>query len=461
MVPDVGNERSLPHSLDAERSVLGAILVHNDAFETALSLLTPTQFYRKPHRQIFAAMTTLRQQQVVVDYVTLKEELARVGHLDEVGGPSYIASLGDGVPRATNVQYYAGIVAEKATLRALIDTANTIRTAAYEAERPASDLVSEADRALLALHGHGAGQMRSLADTSGTRFTELEWRVEHKGELRGVTTGYQSIDELTLGLRAGDLDIIAARPSVGKTSLALNMGVHAASTGKRVAVFSLEMTREQLEDRILAQLSGVALSRIQSGHIGSQDWAPIATAIQGMHDLHIAIDDRAGQTAVDVRHGCRGLIAQHGTLDLAIVDYVQLMPGTLSRKGASRTEELSDTATQLKNLAKELSLPVLLLSQLRRHDGRPKIEDLRECGALEQIADFVGLLHRKDHRVSGTTEFILAKQRNGATGTLNLTLDRETTTFTDGGEPIPEPTTEERKRTRQRSFARRFANTEG
>ena len=458
-------ERTLPANLEAERSILGAILTHNDAFEMAASIVKPSQFYRLAHQQIFAAMVSLKHAKIVVDFVTLKEELTRAGQIQDVGGAAYIASLADGVPRGTNVRYYASIVAEKATLRDLIDAGNKIVTAAYEAEAPASVLLSEADRALLALHGTGASQMRSLSDTMPQRFDALEWRVAHKGELRGVTTGYASIDLLTLGLRAGDLIIIAARPSIGKTTLTLNMAVHAGQATRlkgpgryRIGVFSLEMTRDQLEDRIHSQISRVPLSRIQNGHIGGTEWEPLANALQTMQDLPLSIDDRSGQTAIDIRHGCRRLLAEHGALDMVIVDYVQLMPGCLARKGATRTEELSDAATRLKDLAKELSIPVVLLSQLRRLDGRPKIEDLRECGTLEQVADLVGLLHRKDHRVSGTTEFILAKQRNGPTGTVNLTLDRDTTTFHDGGEDLPEPTAEEKKETAKRSRARAFVH---
>lgn len=462
--PPVDGSRALPSNLEAERAVLGAILVHNDALEAVASILAPGQFYRQAHGTIFHAMIRLRDAHSGVDFVTLRAELGRSGDLEDVGGPAYISSLADGVPRATNIQQYARIIAEQAALRDIISVGNTMLTSAFSGEQPPSVILAEADRALLALHGRGASVMQGIADGTPRRFKELEWRVAHKGELRGVTTGYPSLNDLTLGLRAGDLDILAARPSVGKSTLALNMAVHAATAGARVAVFSLEMTREQLEDRILAQLTRVALSRIQSGHIGAADWAPIAEGLEAMHQLAIGIDDRSGQTAQDIRHGCRRLVGEYGRLDLVVVDYVQLMPGTLERRGASRTEELSDTATKLKELAKELAVPVLLLSQLRRVDGRPKIEDLRECGTLEQVADIVMLLHRKDHRVSGTTECNLAKQRNGATGTVNLTIDRDTTTFTDGGEALPEPTHEEQqattKRTRQKSFARRFAHVE-
>lgn len=461
------SERTLPHSLDAERGCLGAVLIHAQVIETVQTLL-PTHFYRDAHRRIWAAMTHLYQGRVAVDYLTLKEELGRRGELDEVGGSAYIASLVDGVPRSTNVQYYAGIVVEKAMLRDLIYAANKMLTSAYEGEQDAHVIMDEADRALLTLRdGGGAIGLRTLTETRYDRFQQLEWRTAHKGELRGVPTGFQQIDDLICGLRPGNLDIIAAATSIGKTTLALNMSVNAArllrvrqSERHRVCVFSFEMGREELEDRILAQLSGVAATRIQTGHIGEGEWSRVSEALEEMAGLAISIDDRAGQTAEDVRRGCRRHMAEHGGVDVVIVDYVQLMASSIPRKGSSRTEQLGDTAKRLKELAKELAVPVVLLSQLRRHEGRPKIDDLRESGDLEQIADIVALLYRKDHRVSGTTEFILAKQRNGPTGTLNLTLDRDTTTFRDGGDPLPEPTAEERAETvrkrRQRTFAQRW-----
>jgi len=452
-------ERTLPSNLEAETSILGAILVHNDTFDTAAGLVKPEHFFRVAHQRIFTAMATLRQQKTAIDLVTLKNELGRVGDLNEVGGPAYISSLASGVPRSTNLKFYASIVVEKAHLRDLIMAANKMLTAAYEAEEPASVIVSEADRALLALQGRGGhSESRALSDTASTRFKTMEWRVEHCGQLRGIDTGYKSINDLTSGLRPGNLDIIAARPSVGKSTLSLNIGVHAACAGHRVMVFSLEMTGEELQDRIMSQLSKVPLSRIQEGHIGQAEWAPLSQAIETMNTLPIVINDRSGLTAADMRAECRRQVAEYGSLALVIVDYIQLMRGEGSRKGATRTEELSDAAMRLKDLAKELSVPVILVSQLRRLEGRPKIEDLRECGALEQVADSVGLLYRKDHRVSGTTEFILAKQRNGPTGTCLLTIDRDITTFVDGGEPEPEPSAEEKKAATRRGRQRTFAN---
>src|SRR3990167_8913079 len=210
-------ERDLPHSLDAEKALLGAILVHQEHYDTAAALLKPEQFYRDAHRRLFLAMAILRHEHIGIDFVTIKNQLLCSGTLDEVGGPAYVSSLASGVPKATNVKHYAGIIAEKAALRDLIAAANQILTKAYDAEEPASVIVSEADRALLALHGRGGdGHLRALSDTAGTRFKSLEWRVEHKGELRGLDTGYPAINEITLGLRAGALDTIAARPSIGK-----------------------------------------------------------------------------------------------------------------------------------------------------------------------------------------------------------------------------------------------------
>lgn len=453
-VPDVGNERSLPNNLDAERAVLGAILAHNAALDRLGATVTPAQFYRDAHRRIYTAMLALYGRRAPIDFVTLKDELG--GALDEVGGPAYIASLADGVPRSTNVTYYAAIVTECALRREIIFAGNAILSAAYEGEDDAEAILQHADRRLLTLRSRNGTELHTLAETADQRYRMMEWRVDHKGELRGLGTGYPSLDALTLGLMPGDLDIVAARPSIGKTTLALNIGVHAAVAGHRVVVCSLEMTRGQLEDRILAQLSQIALTRIQGGCLGGTDWDPIRQAVDTMNGLPVVIDDRSGLTAVEVRAVCRRVIAEHGEIGLVVVDYIQLMASALQRKGATRTEELSDAATRLKELAKELGVPVLLLSQLRRIDGRPKLDDLRECGTLEQVADIVGFLHRKDHRVGGPTECIVAKQRNGSTGAVILSMNRETTTFTDSDEAAPAAEEAPPQRARNRSFATRW-----
>lgn len=444
--------RTLPHNLEAERSVLGAILVHNDAYELAAQVLSSKHFYRDAHRRIFAAIARLiDERHGAVDFVTLKEELARTSELDEVGGPAYIASLADGVPRATNVTYYAGIVCEKALLRDVIYACNTILTAAYEAEDPAADILQRADTALLALcNGTAQDAVLELPARLPEIFKRIEHRVEHKGELTGITTGFPSIDAETLGWQRGDLIVIAARPSIGKTAFALNTAVAAGRAGHRVLIFSIEMRKTQLEDRLLASLAGVDAARIRSGQLGGVDYRRISEALEMMANLPITLDDRRGLTVAEIRAACRRQRADRG-LGLVAIDYVQLMPGSLERRGATRNEEVTDISRRVKTMAEELNVPVLLLSQLsraseKRPDPRPKLSDLRESGSLEQDGDIVAFLHRRHHRESGTTAFILEKQRNGPTGALNLTFDRDTQTFTDGGEDPPEPAPRKGKR---------------
>lgn len=432
---------TLPHSLDAERSVLGAILVHNDAYEVATRLITATAFYRDAHQRIFKAMAELvDERRVVVDFVTLKEELIRRGDLDEVGGAVYIASLADGVPRSTNVKYYAGIVKEKAALRALIYAANKILTDAYAAEETAGEIITRADRELLDVqNAHVSGRMGQIADSTGSIIEDFDYRAAHRGMLTGVDTGFTSINELTFGWQAGDLVVLAGRPSFGKTAFAMNSAIAAARTGKRIAIFSMEMRRRQLEYRIVSSLSAVACTRLLSGFIGSTEYPKISYAFEQIARLSVAIDDRARQTVQDIRAACRRLKAEGG-LDMVVVDYVQLMPGSLERKGSTRNEELTDISRRMKILADEIASPIMMLSQLRRLDGRrrPQLEDLRESGALEQDSDIVAFLHRSDHRSGGTTEFILAKQRNGPTGTVKLSFERDTLTFTDAGQETEE-----------------------
>ena len=453
----------LPHNLEAERSCLGAALVHHTAADYIADKLQPEAFFRRGHQDIFRAIRELRHAGQEADFVTLKAKLGR--KLDDVGGPAYISSLADGIPRATNVEYYSDILKDLQAKRALVDYANRTIDHVAAGEHGADTLIADADRRLVDLqNGHVEGRMLSLRDSMTALFRDLEWRVEHKGELTGVDTGFASINELTLGWQAGDLVIIAARPSIGKTTMVMNSAVAAARTvrpdGKprRVAVFSLEMRRRQLELRLLSGLSGVGLTRIMGGHLGQQDYQRISDAMQAMSLLQIVIDDRAGQNAWDIRAACRRLKAEPEGLDLAIVDYVQLMPGTLERRGATRNEEVTDISRRLKVLADEITAPVILLSQLSRaakdrQDKRPQLTDLRESGALEQDADIVGFLHRKNHRESGTTQFIIEKQRNGPTGTVNLTIDRDTVTFTDGGEEPPEDSEPKTRRKKdQRTF---------
>lgn len=448
-------ERTLPHSLEAERAVLGAIILNNAAYERAGRYVNATRFYRDAHRRVYAALERLLDAPGgAVDLALLKEELVRTGDLDEVGGPSYLAALIDGVPRATNIDHYARIVKEKALLRDCVYLGNRIVTDAYCAEDPVDTIITQADQAIVALqHGAVSEPMRSFAQTVGELYDELEWRINHKGELTGITTGFIELNQKTFGWQAGDLIVVAARPSMGKTTFVMNSAFAGAETirpdgsDRHVAVFSMEMRRKQWQMRTLSSLSGVDHTRLRSGYIRQEEgptdeWPGLRSALARMEHAHVHIDDTAARTVWDVRAECRRLRSEHG-LDLIVIDYVQLMPGTLERRGATRNEEITHISRSLKVLAGELSVPIVLLSQLKRtNNATPQLEDLRESGALEQDADIVFFLHRKDHRLGGPTKGIIAKQRDGETGTIMLSLSRETCLFTDALD-LPAPTADE------------------
>ena len=434
----------LPHNIEAERATLGAALTYTPAADYIIDRLRPEAYFRRVHQHLFAAIRTMRDERTAIDFVTLKDYLRRRGKLEEIGGAVYIAQLAD-QGAARNVAHYVDILVDLQIKRALVGHANRTIDLVAAAAHGAPAILEDADRRLLELQaGHIEGRMQSLEETASALYADLEFRVAHKGELTGVTTGFASLNEMTLGWQAGDLIIIGARPSIGKTTFVVNSAVHGALAGKRYAIFSLEMRRRQLEYRMLAQLADVPLSRILGGHIGDPDYPKIAAAMSTMAGLPIHIDDTAGRTVGDVRAACRRLKAAGG-LDAVIVDYVQLMTGSVDRRGATRNEELTDISRRLKVLADELAVPILVLSQLtreneKRPDPRPRLSDLRESGALEQDADLVCFLHRKSHREGGVTNFIFEKQRNGPTGTVNLTLVRDVTTFLDGGEePVEAP----------------------
>ncbi|MGE0445738.1 MAG: replicative DNA helicase, partial [Vicinamibacterales bacterium] len=433
-------ERTLPHNLEAERSVLGAILVHNDAFNLAVQVIEAGDFYRDAHRRIFDKMIALNERNQAIDFVTLKEELARAGELEEVGGPAYVASLADGVPRATNVEYYARIVKEKATLRNLIYAANKILTNAYEADQESDLILDEAEGAIFAVADDrlkaGFVPMRDLVKES---FPKIEQLFEQKRLITGVPTGFVDLDEMTRGLQGGDLIIVAARPSMGKTSLDLNVSQYVAAQPEHVVgFFSLEMSKESLFIRLLTSEAQIDSHRLMSGAIGQKDYGRISHALETLSAMKLYIDDTANIGVLEMRAKARRLKAEHG-LSLLVVDYIQLMSGR--GRFENRTLELASISRSLKGLAKELNVPIVVLSQLSRapesrSDHRPQLSDLRESGALEQDADVVGLIYRDDvynkdpnNPDAGTAELIIAKQRNGPTGTVRLAFLREQTRF--------------------------------
>ena len=433
-------ERTLPHNLEAERSVLGAILVHNDAFNLAAQVIDSRDFYRDAHRRIFDKMVMLNERNHAIDFVTLKEELSRAGEIDEVGGPAYVASLADGVPRATNVEYYARIVKEKATLRNLIFAANKILTNAYEADQESDLILDEAESAIFGVADDrlkaGFIAMRDLVKES---FPKIEQLFEQKRLITGVPTGFVDLDEMTRGLHGGDLIIVAARPSMGKTSLVLNMAQYVAVQPDRtVGFFSLEMSKESLFLRLLTSEAQIDSHRLMSGAIGQKDYGRISHALETLSAMKLYIDDTASIGVLEMRAKARRLKAEHG-LSLVVVDYIQLMSGR--GRFENRTLELASISRSMKGLAKELNVPVVVLSQLSRapearSDHRPQLSDLRESGALEQDADLVVLIYRDDvynkdpnSPDAGTAELIVAKQRNGPTGVVRLAFLREQTRF--------------------------------
>src|SRR6187402_1280239 len=421
----VAAERTLPHNLEAERSVLGAILVYNDAFNLAAQVIEPADFYRDAHRRIFDKMISLNERNHAIDFITLKEELSRAGELDEVGGPAYIASLVDGVPRATNVEYYSKIVKEKATLRNLIYAATKILTNAYEADQESDLILDEAESSIFAVADDrlkaGFVPMRELVKDS---FPKIEQLFEQKRLITGVPTGFVDLDEMTRGLQGGDLIIVAARPSMGKTSLVLNIAQHVAIQPEHtVGFFSLEMSKESLFLRLLTAEAQIDSHRLMSGAIGQKDYGRISHALETLSAMRLFIDDTATIGVLEMRAKARRLQSEH-RLSLLVVDYIQLMTGR--GRFENRTLELAAISRSLKGLAKELNVPVLVLSQLSRgpearSDKRPMLSDLRESGALEQDADVVMLIFREEmYKVDdqpsdtdGIAEIIIAKQRNG------------------------------------------------
>jgi replicative DNA helicase len=389
MAEAVAVDRPLPHNLEAERSVLGAILIHNDAFNSAAEVLNPRDFFRDAHRRIFEKMVQLSERGNAIDFITLKEELSRSGELDEVGGPAYIAALVDGLPHATNIEYYARIVREKSTLRNLIFSANKILANAYEAEQEPNQILDEAEQSIFAIAEDrvraGFVSMRTLAHAS---FETIERAHERKQLITGVPSGFADLDELTAGFQPGDLVIVAARPSVGKTALALNVAQHVGTrTGRTVGIFSLEMSKEQLFLRMLTSEARIDSHRLRTGFLVESDWGRLSHALGTLSEAKIYIDDTPGIGALEMRAKSRRLAAEHG-LDMLVVDYIQLMQGR--GRFENRTLELASISRSLKGLAKELNVPVLVISQLSRapesrSDHRPLLSDLRECVAGDTL----------------------------------------------------------------------------
>jgi replicative DNA helicase len=434
----VSDEQVLPHNLDAEKAVLGAILIDNERLVDACAVIGDARFYRDAHRRIFRAMVTLADRRAQIDLVTLKDELTRAGDLEEVGGPAYISALMDGVPRSSSIEGYARIVEEKAALRDLIHAGRRLTADAYAADRAATEILESAERAILGLSsGSRAAGFESMAAIAPRAMNALEAAHATKHGISGVATGFADLDAITRGLQPGTLVVLGARPGMGKTSLAMNIGSHAALVGGlAVGIFSVEMPSEELFIRNIAAHARLDSHSLQGGYLGARAWSSVAEAVSAIADSRMFVDQTPGITVFEVRSRARRLKAEHG-LDLLIIDYLQLM-GSAGRHD-NRNLEIGAITTALKGLAKELKIPVLLLSQLSREPEkrgtRPKLSDLRDSGSIEQDADIVAFLYRPEEADdTSVTDLIIAKHRNGQIGTVKLAWFERQTRFDNHSE---------------------------
>jgi len=428
-----------PHSLEAEESVLGGVLIDNSALDRALELLIPDDFYREAHRKIMRAMLDLSQRSEPVDIITLTEALKTRGELADVGGSTYLAELADKVPTAANVAFYARLVHQKSVLRSLIQTATEIASAGYESSTNVDQFLDDAEHKIFAISERKARPtFFRIRDIMVDSMKAIEEMYERKELVTGIPTGFADLDRMTAGLQPSDLIIIAGRPSMGKTAFALNVAQYVALSAKTgVAVFSLEMSKEQLALRLLCGEARVDMSKVRSGFAQDRDFPKLVTAAGRLSDAPIYIDDTPALSVLELRAKARRLKRERESkLGLILVDYLQLMKG---HTGAdNREQEISGISRSLKALAKELSVPVVALSQLNRQvesraDKRPLMADLRESGAIEQDADVIAFLYRPivydKSAEERAAEVIIAKQRNGPIGTVNLTFMPEYTRF--------------------------------
>lgn len=438
-------ERTLPHSIEAEKSVLGAILVNNLAFLPAAERLFPDDFFRDAHRRIFEAMLRLTDRNVPVDFVTLTEQLRKSGELDEVGGAAYVSGLTEGVPRSANVQYYAGIVKEKSRLRGIIRAANEMLVSAYDAGDEAADVIDAVERSVFALsQERQTSRLRPIGDLIAPTIANVEEHQNAGRNVLGLSSGFSQLDGLTSGFRPGQLIVLAARPGMGKSAMILNIADHVArKESKTVALFSLEMSGEELCVRLLTSHAQVSSRRFQRAQLTESEYFRLGSSVNELSDVSILVDDTAMLGLWELRAKCRSAaIGAAGTaapLGLVIIDYLQLMVG--DAKAENRNLQISQITRGLKGMAKELGLPVIILSQLSRanearQNKKPMLSDLRDSGAIEQDADVVLFIHREEvykatEANRGRADLIIAKQRSGPIGEIELLWDGASTRFSD------------------------------
>jgi replicative DNA helicase len=439
---DFSSHKLPPQHIEAEQSILGGILIENEAINRVMEILDADDFYRDTHRKIFNALINLSERDEPADLITLTNELRKSDQLDSIGGASYLASLIDSVPTAANIQYYARIVKEKAILRKLIQTSTEIITQSYEDRGDVEGFLDEAERAIFDISEKRVRpSFYPIREIVKESFATIEKLFKKKEAVTGVPSGFKELDRMTAGFQPSDLIIIAGRPSMGKTAFCLDVAEYAAIDNKiPVAIFSLEMSKEQLVIRMLCSQAHVEGTRLRTGYLNESDWPKLTIAAGSLSESPIYIDDSAALSVLELRAKARRLKSDHG-LGMVIVDYLQLMKGR--SRVESRQQEISEISRSLKALSKELNIPVIAVSQLSRKTeertgNRPQLSDLRESGAIEQDADLILFIYRdevynrsEDNPNRGKAEVIIGKQRNGPIGKIDLAFLDKFTTFKD------------------------------
>lgn len=432
-------DRVPPHNNEAEQSVIGAIFLEPQALITASEIVIADDFYHIAHQKIFQTMLNLSDKGKAIDVVTVTEELSAKKELEDVGGLSYLTELANAVPTAANIAHYAKIVEEKALLRRLIRVASKIADDGYTREDEVEILLAEAEKKMLEVSNRkNAGDFKHVKDVLVQTFDNIEQLQSRDGDVTGIPTGFRDLDKMTAGFQRNDLIIVAARPSVGKTAFALNVAQSVAVKAREnVAIFSLEMGADQLVMRMLCAEGNIDAQRLRTGALEPEDWSKLTMAMGSLSNSGIFIDDSPGVRMTDIRAKCRRLAKEQG-LGMILIDYLQLILGS-GKPGENRQQEVSEISRSLKGLARELKVPVIALSQLsrgveQRQDKRPMMSDLRESGSIEQDADIVAFLYRDDYYDKESDskdiiEIIIAKQRNGPTGTVSLAFRKEYNKF--------------------------------
>lgn len=436
-------ERIPPQNLEAEQAVLGAMLIEKEAIAKVVEFLQARDFYREANRLIFDAMLELFNKGEAVDMVTVTEYLRKQDALEKVGGIAYITALANAVPTAANVVHHGKIVEEKSLLRHLINSATQIAGMGYEDSESVEDILDKAEKSIMEVSGRKiSGDFAPIKDVIFDAFNKIEALYASKGAITGLASGFKDLDKLTTGFQPSDLILVAARPSMGKTAFTLNIATNVALRSKQpVAFFSLEMSKEQLVQRILCSEAAIDSQRLRTGELEDRDWEKLISVSDSLSSAPLFIDDTPGITVLEMRSKARRLKMEHG-LSLIVIDYLQLMQGSSKGKGAeNRQQEISEISRSLKALARELKVPVIALSQLSRsvearQVKKPMLSDLRESGSLEQDADIVAFLYREDYYDKETenkniTEVIIAKHRNGPVDTVKLFFHSQFTKFCD------------------------------